>query len=168
LTLEFPRSLLPGVCWPPSKPGRIFCFAILIGLVLTCAGCWKKSGFGEVTAKDYVPAHAATETPNESPTANPGDAAAPSAEQTPREPTDASPEIEYAEDKSDDRIGPPLDSRATHHEQWIVSVRLIENNRRIDVRVDQPQFEKLHVGDRVHVSYREGKYTGTVWASQID
>jgi len=72
------------------------------------------------------------------------------------------------EDESDDLIGPPLDSRATDHELWIVSVRVIENGRRIDVRVDQPQFEKLHIGDRVQVSYREGKYTGTVWASEIN
>ena len=32
----------------------------------------------------------------------------------------------YEEEESEDMIGPPLDSRATNHEQWIVSVRLIE------------------------------------------
>ena len=69
---------------------------------------------------------------------------------------------------SDDMIGPPLDPRATTDEQWIVSVRMIEGGRQIDVRVDQPQWEKLKINDRVHVTYREGKYTGTVWSAEIN
>ena len=39
--------------------------------------------------------------------------------------------------------------------------------RRIDVQADQEQWKKLKIGDRVKVSYRQGKYTGTVWSAQI-
>jgi hypothetical protein len=34
--------------------------------------------------------------------------------------------------------------------------------------VDQPRWEALKVGDRVKVTYKTGKYTGTVWDSEIE
>lgn len=64
--------------------------------------------------------------------------------------------------------GTSLDPRAMDHEQWIVKVRTIEDGRRFSVQTDQPKWDKLKEGDRVQVSYRIGKYTGTVWASEID
>ena len=60
------------------------------------------------------------------------------------------------------------DERATNHEQWIVKVRMLDNGRRIDVRADQAQWEKLRENDRIKVNYRVGKYTGTVWDSEIE
>lgn len=60
------------------------------------------------------------------------------------------------------------DGRATNHEQWIVTVRMLDSGRRIDVRADQAQWEKLRENDRVKVNYRVGKYTGTVWDSEIE
>jgi hypothetical protein len=61
--------------------------------------------------------------------------------------------------KEDEEI---KDERATNREQWIVKVRMRDNGRRIEVRADQAQWEKLHENDRVKVTYRVGKYTGTV------
>jgi hypothetical protein len=60
------------------------------------------------------------------------------------------------------------DGRATNHEQWIVKVRMLDNGRRIDVRAHQAQWTKLRENDRVKVNYRVGKYTGTVWDSEIE
>ena len=60
------------------------------------------------------------------------------------------------------------DERATNHEQWIVKVRTLDNGRTIGVHVDRAQWEKLRESDRVKVSYRSGKYTGTVWDAEID
>jgi hypothetical protein len=59
------------------------------------------------------------------------------------------------------------DERATNHEQWIVKVRIRDNGRTIEVRADRAQWEKLRENDRVKVTYRVGKYTGTVWDAQI-
>jgi len=59
------------------------------------------------------------------------------------------------------------DERTTDHEQWIVKIRMRDNGRRIDVRADRGQWEKLRENDRVNVTYRVGKYTGTVWDAQI-
>jgi hypothetical protein len=60
------------------------------------------------------------------------------------------------------------DERATNHEQWIVKVRMRDNARTIEVRADRAQWEKLHENDRVRVTYRMGKYTGTVWDAEIE
>ena len=59
------------------------------------------------------------------------------------------------------------DARATNHEQWIVKVRMRDNGRTIEVRTDRAQWEKLHENDQVNVTYRVGKYTGTVWDAEI-
>ena len=60
------------------------------------------------------------------------------------------------------------DERATNHEQWIVKVRMRDNGRTIQVHADRAQWEKLRENDRVKVTYRLGKYTGTVWDAQIE
>ena len=161
LTQEVRRDLLRGMSGWVSKLGRRLLFAAVIAACLCCAGCWKKSGAAVVTGKDYVPARPMSATPNESP--SPAEAVP-----NPSEQTGATDEEEDEKEASDDMIGPPLDPRATSDEQWIVSVRMIEGGRRIDVRVDQPQWEKLKINDRVHVTYREGKYTGTVWSAEIN
>jgi len=59
------------------------------------------------------------------------------------------------------------DERATNHEQWIVEVRMLDNGRTIQVRADPAQWKKLRENDRVKVTYRAGKYTGTVWDADI-
>ena len=60
------------------------------------------------------------------------------------------------------------DERAINYEQWIARVRMRDNGRRIEVRTDQSQWEKLRENDRVKVTYRVGEYTGTVWDAEID
>jgi hypothetical protein len=59
------------------------------------------------------------------------------------------------------------DERAADHEQWIVKVRMRDDGRRIEVRADRGQWEKLRENDQVKVIYRVGKYTGTVWDAEI-
>jgi hypothetical protein len=59
------------------------------------------------------------------------------------------------------------DERAANNEQWIVKVRMLDDGRRIDVRADRAQWERLRENDRVKVTYRAGKYTGTVWDADI-
>jgi len=54
------------------------------------------------------------------------------------------------------------------HEQWIVKVRTLDNGRTFHVPADQAKWEKLRENDRVKVRYRTGKYTGTVWAAEIE
>jgi hypothetical protein len=49
-----------------------------------------------------------------------------------------------------------------------VKVRTVEDGRTFQVQADQAQWRKLRENDRVKVKYRTGKYTGSVWAAEID
>jgi len=60
------------------------------------------------------------------------------------------------------------DERATNHEQWIVKIRMRDNGRTIQIHADPAQWEKLRENDRVKVTYRVSKYTGTVWDAEIE
>src|SRR5438309_12128830 len=59
------------------------------------------------------------------------------------------------------------DERAANHEQWIVKVRMRDNGRRIEVRADRAQWEKLCENERVQITSRIGKYTGTGWDAEL-
>ena len=59
------------------------------------------------------------------------------------------------------------DERATKHEQCIVKARMLDNGPTIQIHADRAEWEKLREGDRVKVTYRVGKYTGTVWDAEI-
>jgi hypothetical protein len=60
------------------------------------------------------------------------------------------------------------DPRALKHEQWIVKVRTLDDGRTFQVPADQAKWEKLRENDRIKVRYRTDKYTGTVWAAEIE
>jgi hypothetical protein len=133
---------------------------VAVSLIIAFTGCEKNSGEAVVLAKEHI------------------DAALPTAE-TPNAQTDPSPDEqlrpmrddEIAVDgyvmKPDDR-GTSRDPRALNHEQWIVKVRMLDNGRTFQVPADQAKWEKLRENDRIKVRYRTGKYTGTVWAAEIE
>ncbi len=64
--------------------------------------------------------------------------------------------------------GTSRDPRALKDEQWLVKVRMLDNGRTFQVPADQAQWEKLRENDRVKIKYRTGKYTGTIWAAEIE
>jgi hypothetical protein len=64
--------------------------------------------------------------------------------------------------------GTNRDPRALQHEQWLVKVRMLDNGRTFQVPADQAKWEKLRENEQVKVRYRTGKYTGTVWAAEIE
>jgi hypothetical protein len=129
-------------------------------LIIAVVGCEKKSGEAVVLAKEHIDAALpATQTPNPESTAAPGVQIRPMADD------------EIAVDghvmKAEVR-GTNRDPRALKDEQWIVKVRMVDNGRTFQVSADQAQWEKLRENDRVKVRYRTGKYTGSVWAAEID
>jgi hypothetical protein len=58
--------------------------------------------------------------------------------------------------------------RTTTHEQWIVKARMLDNGRTIEIHADRAEWEKLRESGPVKVTYRMGKYTGTVWGAEIE
>ena len=121
---------------------------LIIGLVavLSLTGCEKRSGDAIVLAKEHI---AAASPANDTPAAGGDEITVDSYVMK--------PEVR----------GTGRDPRALKDEQWIVKVQVIEGGRTFNIPADQAQFEKVNAGDRVHVRYRVGKYTGTVWDAEI-
>ena len=133
---------------------------VAVFLIIAVTGCEKKRGEAVVIAKEHIDAALPTA---ESPNAKSAD--------TPDEQLRPMADDEIAVDgyvmKPEVR-GTSRDPRALSHEQWIVKVRILDNGRTFQVPADQTKWKKLRENDRVKVRYRTGKYTGTVWAAEIE
>jgi hypothetical protein len=138
------------------RPGVPAC---VLFLIICVTGCEKKSGEAVVLEKEHIATTLPTaETPNAQSTASPND--------KPRPMADDEIAVDGYVMKPKAR-GTGRDPRALKHEQWIVKVRMVDDGRRIQVQADQTQWEKLRENDRVKVTYRVGRYTGTVWGAEI-
>lgn len=132
------------------------------------SGCLKQSGEALVTEKEHI---AIREGVSPTPTpAEPSGSPSVAAEKAEDEDYRPLPPDEIVVDGSVMKAevrGTGRDPRATDREQWLVKVELVRGGRKLIVQADQPLWEKWKVGDRVNVTYREGKYTGTVWSAEI-
>jgi hypothetical protein len=139
----------------------------LLGVLLLAAfgvgGCEKKSGEAVVLSKEHIAA-AIPDASESKPAVDSTETA--KSEEQPRPMRDDEIAVDQYVMTRDVR-GTSRDPRALKEEQWIVKVRMISDRRTFNVASDQPHFDKLKEGDRVHVTYRVGKYTGTVWAAEI-
>ena len=129
-------------------------------LIIAVTGCEKNSGEAVVLAKEHIDAALLTaETPTAQSASSPDEQLRPMADD------------EIAVDgyvMKPEARGTSRDPRAWKHGQWIVKVRMLDNGRTIQVPADQAKWEKLRENDRVKIRYRAGKYTGTVWAAEIE
>jgi hypothetical protein len=155
---------------PLLRPGP--CFASLV-LVLSLTGCWKKSGDAIVLDKEHIAAREVTPTPAADSSAEPSASKPSPIEMTlsevpePRELASDEIVVDSYVMKKDVR-GTSRDPRALSDEQWVVTVQMVSDLRRIAVHTDKAHWDKLKIGDRTHVTYKQGKYTGTVWDADID
>ncbi len=135
----------------------------LVGSVaLLCfAGCAKQHGEAIVLTKEHIAAAAPRETPTPAPLNE-----TPSDGEQVRAIGDDEITVDGYVMKPEVR-GTSRDPRALQTEQWLVKVRMIDDGRTFNVQTERAQFERLKEGDRVHVSYRVGKYTKTVWGAEI-
>jgi hypothetical protein len=128
--------------------------------IIGFSGCEKKSGQAVVIGKEHIAAALpVAETPNAESAASPNE--------QPRPMADDEITVDGYVMKAEVR-GTGRDPRALKAEQWLVKVRMLDDGRRIQVHADRAQWEKLRENDRVKVTYRIGKYTGTVWGAEID
>jgi hypothetical protein len=139
------------------RPARI----IVSGMILlSLAACSRKSGEAVVFEKEHIAA-AEIVSPTPTPTSAANDETETARDLKPGEIVLDG----YLMDK--DVRGTSKDPRSLTNEQWLVRVELISGGRRIDVHADRRQYEKVKPGDHVEVTYREGKYTGTIWSAEI-
>jgi hypothetical protein len=133
---------------------------VAVFLLIAVTGCEKKSGEAVVLAKEHIPAALPiAETPNAQ--------SAPSPDEQPRPIGDDEITVDGYVMKPEVR-GTSRDPRALKDDQWLVKVRMLDDGRRIQVHADRARWEKLHENDQVKVTYRVGKYTGTVWGAEIE
>ena len=129
-------------------------------LIIGPTGCEKKSGEAIVLTKEHVDAALpAGETPNAQ--------SAQGLDEKPRPIADDEITVDGYVMKPEMR-GTGRDPRALKDEHWLVKVRMLDNGRTFQVPADQAKWKKLRENDQVKVRYRTGKYTGTVWDSQIE
>ena len=133
---------------------------VAVFLIIAVTGCEKKRGEAVVIAKEHIDAALpTTETPNAQSATTPEAKLRPMADD------------EIAVDgyvMKPEARGTGRDPRALSHEQWIVKVQMLDNGRTFQVPANQAKWEKLRENDQVKVRYRTGKYTGTVWAAEIE
>jgi hypothetical protein len=152
---------------------RILLVFMGVVVILSFAGCWKKSGKAVVLEKEHIAAREITPTPKAEQTASPSELTASSngsatnEEEKPRELDKDEIVVDTYVMKKDVR-GTSRDPRAMSDEQWIVKVQMIDDLRQFNVQTDKLHLDTVKVGERIKVSYRQGKYTGTVWAAEID
>jgi hypothetical protein len=156
------------------RPQVVFGLVAVLVASVSLAGCWKKSGQAVVLDKEHIAAAepVPTPTPGGEQSASPNGSSpipseSPSEEVVYREMAEDEIDVDGFVMKKDVR-GTSRDPRARSDERWIVNVQMIEDGRRIKLQTDKARFDTLKVGDRVKVSYREGKYTGTVWSADIE
>ncbi len=137
---------------------RVYVVAAFLTIAVT--GCQKKSGEAVVLAKEHIAAALPM-------AKTPGTQSAPSPDEQPRPMANDEIAVDGYVMKPEAR-GTSRDPRALKAEQWLVQVRMLDDGRRIQVHADQARWEKLRENDRVKVTYRVGKYTGTVWGAEIE
>lgn len=148
--------------------------AAVLFVVVHLAACSKKSGEAIVEDKEHIDAGdpVVTPTPGASVTASEASPAA-SPQESPDEKYEKAPPLAEDEIVVDTYVmkknvrGTSKDPRAyVGLEQWRVYVTIVGVGG-ATVRATKRQYEKLKVGDRVKVRYKEGNYTGTIWSAEI-
>lgn len=129
-------------------------------LALSFAGCAKKHGEAVVIEKEHIDVAEIKSSP--SPTVSLAREEAAIREMAPDE-----IDVDGMVMKKDVR-GTSKDPRAEREEKWLVKVEMVQVSRRFNVHTDRAHYDKVKVGDRIKVSYSEGKYNGTVLGSEIE
>ena len=64
--------------------------------------------------------------------------------------------------------GTSKDPRAKSEEQWRITVEIPGARQSHTIQSDRAHYDKLKIGDRIKVKYRQGQYTGKVWVADIE
>ena len=134
-------------------------FVVLL-LALSLIACSKNRSAATVIAKEHIDIAEAKPSPSPQPT--PVETVTTAEEMKPDE-----IEVDGYVMKKDAR-GTSKDPRATKDEQWRITVEIEEIGLRKLIQSDRVHYDKLKVGDRIRVAYYKGKYTGTIWAADIE
>jgi hypothetical protein len=133
---------------------------VVLLVALSLSACSKTRSAATVIAKEHIDIAEAKPAPSPQPT--PVETITTAEEMKPDE-----IEVDGYVMKKDAR-GTSKDPRATNDEQWRITVEIADIGLRKLIQSDRSHYDKLKVGDRIKVAYYKGKYTGTVWAADIE
>jgi hypothetical protein len=133
---------------------------VVLLVALSLIACSKKRSAATVVAKEHIAIAEAKPSPSPQPT--PVETITTAEEMKPDE-----IEVDGYVMKKDIR-GTSKDPRAAKDEQWRITVEIEDIGLRKLIQSDRAHYDKLKVGDRIRVAYYKGKYTGTVWAADIE
>ena len=138
---------------------------LLLGLGL--AGCDKKRSEATVIAKEHIDAAEIKPSPTPKTSGDETKEAATDNEPVYREMTADEIDVDGIVMKKGVR-GTGKDPRATTDEQWRITVQIAAAGQSQVIRTDRAHYDKLKIGDRIKVRYRQGQYTGKVWFADIE
>lgn len=135
------------------------------------SGCDKKKSEATVTAKEHIDVAEVKPSPTpKSPT-----------EQAKEKPSDSvvAEEPQHREMAADEidvdgfvmkkeLRGTSKDPRAKSEEQWRVTVEITNARQSCMILTERARYDKLKIGDRIKVRYRQGQFTGKVWFADIE
>ena len=64
--------------------------------------------------------------------------------------------------------GTGKDPRATSVEQWRIKVQIPDARQSLTIQSDRAHYDRLKIGDRIRIKYRQGQFTGKVWFADIE
>ena len=146
-----------------------FIIALLVGL--SFSACDKKRSEAVVLAKEHIDVAEARPSPT----------AAPRSEEAKEKPADPEANAEeVVREMAPDEIavdgfvmkkevrGTGKDPRANSDEQWRIKVQIADARQSHTILSDRAHYDKVKVGDRIRVRYRQGQFTGRVWTADIE
>ena len=133
---------------------------VVLFAALTLIACSKTRSAATVVGKEHIDIAEAKPSPSPQPT--PVETEITSVEMKPDE-----IEVDGYVMKKDFR-GTSKDPRARNEEQWRIAVQIEDIGLGKLIQSDRAHYDKFKVGDRIKVAYYRGKYTGTVWAAEIE
>jgi hypothetical protein len=147
-------------------------YAGIFSLVaLLFCGCDKKKSDAIVTAKEHI--DIAEVMPSPTPKSSTEETKAKASQSASPE---ESPSREMAADEIDvdgfvmkkEVRGTSKDPRAKSEEQWRVTVEIANARQSCMILTERARYDKLKIGDRIKVRYRQGQFTGKVWFADIE
>jgi hypothetical protein len=136
---------------------------IVLSLALAFSGCDKKKSDAIVISKEHIDVAEVKPSPTPSTSTDEAKEKAPEYREMAADEIDVDGFVMKKEVR-----GTSKDPRAKSEEQWRVKVDIANARQSCTILTDRARYDKLKIGDRIKVRYRQGQFTGKVWLADIE
>jgi hypothetical protein len=143
------------------------CPVIVLALGLSLCGCDKKRSEAIVISKEHIDVAEAKPSPTPRATGDEMNDSKTKDEPVYREM--AADEIDVDGFVMNKEVrGTSKDPRAKSEEQWRIRVQIPDARQSLIIQSDRAHYDRLKIGDRIRIKYRQGQFTGKVWFAEIE